>query len=138
MKIITELSGGADSALAFMEAQKKYAGAEFYSLFVDYGQRCAKEEEHASKFLHSRYQSLSTWKKVEVRGLFESALTQEKSGVDKVIDDLAGVYTPVRNIVLTGIALSWADAIGAERVITGSKGLVKVEGDPYSDRKSVV
>jgi 7-cyano-7-deazaguanine synthase len=51
---------------------------------------------------------------------------------------LSKVYTPLRNMLILSTAASYANMLGADTILVGSKGMVKVEGDPYSYYDSTV
>ena len=125
MRIVCELSGGADSALAACIAHKNYPDAGIYALFVNYGQKYWKEEETFSLRL-AGYLDFA-FKGVCIEGLF---------GKFHANNGMAKEYFPLRNMVLSSIALSYAETLGAEMVVTGSKSLVPVISDPYSFKDS--
>ncbi len=140
MRVLCELSGGADSTLAAIMAKNKYPKAEFFSLFVNYNQKAVSLEVRASQDIHRMLGwPISSWKSVGIYDLFDGPLINTVSGdVDKVWNNLAAAYLPLRNLVIGAIAVSWADAIKADVIISGSKGLVKIETDPYSFKDSTV
>lgn len=124
MKIVCELSGGADSALAAVRAKNIWPDARIYALFINYGQPYADIEKIKSGGLAYRFGF--SWFEVMVMGLFENVSLPGK----------AGEYFPLRNVVLSAIACSMAERVGAEIVVNGSKSLVPVEADPYSFKDS--
>jgi len=73
-----------------------------------------------------------------VRGLFDKGLTndmEDKMSVEK--SGLSSVYTPLRNFVIGSMAASYAESVGAEMIIVGSKSLEKDHNDPYSYNDSI-
>jgi 7-cyano-7-deazaguanine synthase len=127
MKIVAEFSGGADSAAAVILAKKNYPDAKIYGIFVDYEQKYAYQEcIYAIDLANKLNIGLKT---IKAYNLFTET---------KKIKAISNVYTPLRNMLLLSIAASYAESIGAEMILTGSKGLVKIEGDPYSYYDSTV
>jgi 7-cyano-7-deazaguanine synthase len=127
MKIVAEFSGGADSTAAVILAKKKYPNAKIYGIFIDYEQKYAYQECMSALELARK---LGIWlKTVKAYNLFTE---------NKKIRGISNVYTPLRNMLLLSIAASYAESIGAKMILTGSKGLVKIEGDPYSYYDSTV
>ena len=127
-KIVAEFSGGADSAAAVILAKAKWPHADIWPIFVDYGQPYMRQEKAMAIHLSQKLNMLPI-KIVKIDNLFTM-----KSNVK----GLSEVYTPLRNMLLLSVAASYANMIGADTILTGSKGLVKVEGDPYSYYDSTV
>jgi 7-cyano-7-deazaguanine synthase len=126
MKIVCQLSGGADSALALIKTRERWPDAEVHTLFIDYNQVCREQEYRAA---------LSISKKLGIEELHCLRLPNLwKSGgmIEGEYASEADVYTPLRNLVLLGMSLAYAESIGADTVVTGSKGHSKVEADPHS------
>lgn len=48
------------------------------------------------------------------------------------VDENSDVYTPLRNLVLLGMTLAYAEDIGADIVVTGSKGHSKIPEKTHS------
>lgn len=128
MKIVVELSGGADSALAAVYATRRYVDSDFFALFVDYGQSYAIQEKEASEkvFKHLK-DKFGGW---YWNGITVSKFWQQGKAIEE--------YVPLRNLMLSSIAASYAQSIGAEIIVTGSKSLVVDESDPYSFRDSTL
>ncbi len=126
MKVVVELSGGADSALAAIYAIRKYMTADFYALFIDYGQKYAEQERKASVEIANHLNCFYggwNWEEVKISKFWQQG--------DKVVE-----YIPLRNLFLSSIALSYAQSVGAEVLINGSKSLAVDSTDPYSFRDS--
>ncbi|WP_336345239.1 7-cyano-7-deazaguanine synthase QueC [Halalkalicoccus ordinarius] len=116
------LSGGMDSATAAYEARNE--GYEISALHTSYGQRtegkeydCAyriAEELDASDFLHIETDHLSA--------IGGSSLTDESMAVGDASDDdeIPDTYVPFRNANLLSMAVSYAEARGAEAVFIGA------------------
>jgi 7-cyano-7-deazaguanine synthase len=131
MNVVCELSGGADSALAAIYAKRKYGGAHFYCLFVDYGQKYAEEESDASVALAEKIFADYNWRRVIVRGLFSESTVVYGGRV-------ASEYFPLRNLVIAAVAASFAVSEHASIIVNGSKSLSRVPTDPYSFRDSTL
>lgn len=124
MKVVCELSGGADSALAAIRAKRLWPDAEIHAFFVDYDQPYMEIEKVKSKGLAVRLGL--KWEQVSIWNLFGNS----------TLDNKVSEYFPLRNVVLTAMACSYAEKIGAEIVVNGSKSLVPVNSDPYSFKDS--
>ncbi len=48
------------------------------------------------------------------------------------------VYTPLRNVVLLSTSLAYAEELGADIVVCGSKGFSKIVGEPHSYYDSTI
>jgi 7-cyano-7-deazaguanine synthase len=129
MKVICELSGGADSALAAIWAKKKYPEAEFFALFVDYGQPYRVQEACRSLDLSKKIWANTNWKMVKVAELYERYLGMKGQ---------ASEYFPSRNLLIASISAVYAAMVGAQVIVTGSKSFSKMEKDPYSFRDSTL
>lgn len=116
------LSGGMDSATAAYEAREK--GHEIAALHTSYGQRtegkeyeCARwlaEELDAADFLHIETDHLSA--------IGGSSLTDESMAVGDATseDEIPDTYVPFRNANLLSMAVSYAEARGAEAIYIGA------------------
>lgn len=131
MKVVCELSGGADSALAAIYAKKKYPEAEFHCLFVDYDQNYSWEERSASLYLAKRIFGYEcAWSCIDISHLYSSEGEETET--------VASEYFPLRNLIISAIAASLAVKIGAEVIVNGSKSLSRVPTDKYSFRDSTL
>lgn len=126
-RAISVLSGGLDSAVATALLAKDY---QVHALTFDYGQRSARMEINSSKAICEKLGLEHTV--IELPWLAKlggSALTsmEEVPELDvnqlddkDVCDETARkVWVPGRNVVFTSIALSFAEAEGAEKIIVG-------------------
>ncbi|WP_122091054.1 7-cyano-7-deazaguanine synthase QueC [Halalkalicoccus subterraneus] len=116
------LSGGMDSATAAYEAKEK--GYEIAALHTSYGQRtegkeyeCAQwlaEDLDAADFLHIETDHLSA--------IGGSSLTDESMAVGDATDEeeIPDTYVPFRNANLLSMAVSYAEARGAEAIYIGA------------------
>ncbi len=124
-RAVVLLSGGLDSATLL--ALAKADGYEPFALSVDYGQRHRVELDRAAEWAAScgaghRVVAL------DLRGIGGSALTSD-AAVPKDRTDAemsAGVpstYVPARNTILLGIALGYAETLGAYDIFFGANRL---------------
>lgn len=133
MKIVCEISGGADSMYATLLAKEKYNNSEFFGIMINYGQLTFPIEfQKAQEFCKNENIDL---KVVTIDNLFESGTIKGEEKKD--INGIAKIYTPLRNLVIGSCALSYAEGLEAEVVIVGSKGL-NVDNNPYSFKDSVL
>ena len=131
MKIACEFSGGADSTYAAILAKKKFSDAEIIGVFIDYGQVCKEQELKCVEKLKNKLDIAVRVIKIENNWNEGGMIDGQKEGTEDV-------YTPCRNLALLGSVIAFADSILADVIITGSKGLVKVEQDGYSYYDSTV
>lgn len=125
LKIVCELSGGADSICAAIIAKKRWLNAEFYGVFIDYGQVCSKQEYGCAK--EAAEKLCLEFKVIEMKNIWSGG--GMISGESK--EDV-NVYTPLRNVAILGTVMAYADSLNADIIITGSKGLSKIVDDEYS------
>lgn len=126
-KAITVLSGGLDSTVATSILAEEY---EIHAITFNYGQRSAAMEIKASKEICKKLGLPHTvidlpW----LATLGGSALTSSEEVPELAMDELDDkeicdetarkVWVPGRNVVFTAIALSFAEAKGAEKIIVG-------------------
>src|SRR5947207_1150869 len=122
-RAVVLLSGGLDSATAFAVAKGR--GFDVYALSVDYGQRHRIELERAvavAKALGAVEHRMVT---LDLRAIGGSALTADVAvPKDRSADDMAhGIpitYVPARNTILLGLALGYAETVGAFDLFIGA------------------
>lgn len=118
MKAIVLLSGGLDSATAAAIAHSE--GHELIGLSFDYGQRHDKELK-AARLLAEKYCKQHFVLNVPLWAWGASALTDK--GIDVPMDGLTHqipvTYVPGRNTVFLALALSLAEAKGADAIYLG-------------------
>jgi 7-cyano-7-deazaguanine synthase len=121
-RAVVLLSGGLDSAttLAIARAQ----GFAVYALTVDYGQRHRRELEAARHIAEALGVSEHRIVRMDLRAIGGSALTGEQEvPKDRRIEDIeSGIpvtYVPARNTVLLGLALGYAEVVGAFDIFIG-------------------
>ncbi len=116
------LSGGLDSATAAAEARA--AGFELYALTVRYGQRHAVELEAARRVARALGASRHVELEIDLRAFGGSALTSslevpKDRGDDEMASGIPITYVPARNTVFLGLALAWAETLGAFDIFIG-------------------
>ena len=115
-KAVVLLSGGLDSTT--MLAVAKAQGFEVYALSVDYGQRHRVELERAERIARVMGAAELKVVRLDLRAIGGSALT---AAIDvptgRSAEDMAhGIpvtYVPARNTILLGLALGYAETVGA-------------------------
>jgi 7-cyano-7-deazaguanine synthase len=117
------LSGGLDSATTFAIAMSQ--GFRVHALSVDYGQRHRVELERAAKLAQTMGAIEHRTVTLDLRAIGGSALTAD-TPVPKHRETAAigeGVpitYVPARNTILLGVALGYAETIGAFDLFIGA------------------
>jgi len=119
-KAVVLLSGGLDSATVAAMAQQE--GYEVIALSFRYGQRHQRELQAAQKIV--QYLGIVSHFVVDVQlslwggsALTDTNITMPKDGVNPAV--IPVTYVPGRNTVFIAIALSLAEAKGAEAVYLG-------------------
>ncbi len=126
-KAIAILSGGLDSGVAMSSYVENY---EIYAITFDYGQKAIEAEINASKALCDYYDI--SHKVIDLKWLGEisnSALNSSKDipkprennldNLDEARESAKAVWVPGRNTVFTAIGCSFAESIGASKIIVG-------------------
>ncbi|MCX5684214.1 MAG: 7-cyano-7-deazaguanine synthase QueC [Planctomycetota bacterium] len=128
-------SGGMDSCTAAAWAAKRYRLA---MLHVNYGQRTeAKELECFKKITaHFRAEKFLVVDAPYLGQIGGSALTDRRIPVppDETPGEIPPTYVPFRNANLLAIAASWAETIGATRIVIGA---VEQDAPGYPDCRPV-
>ena len=126
-KAITVLSGGLDSTVATAYCQGKY---DIQALTFDYGQKSAQMEIQSARKICENLNIKHTVIELPwLKNLGHSALTTDEEVPQLEFEELdqkdichetaLKVWVPGRNIVFTAIATSYAEDIGAEKIIVG-------------------
>ena len=126
------LSGGMDSCVCAALAAQKYEAAAAH---ISYGQRTEVRERHAFLAICER---LGIHKKLMVKNealhaIGGSALTDEKIAVPEshaMGGEIPVTYVPFRNAHFLSVAVSWAEVLGAEKVLIGA---VEQDSSGYPD-----
>ena len=126
-KAISVLSGGLDCTVATSVFAKDY---EIHAITFNYGQKAFEREMQAAKEICNKMNwthevidlpwlanisnsSLNTSE--EIPELSEEDL----DNLEKSSESASSVWVPARNMVFTSIAVSYAESIGAEKIIVG-------------------
>ena len=117
------LSGGMDSATTLALAVRD--GFETHALTVAYGQRHGVEIERAREL--AKALGVASHRVVEVdlsvpggSSLTDTTLAVPRSrSDDDIASGIPSTYVPARNTVLLSLALSWAEALGAQDLFIG-------------------
>jgi len=117
------LSGGLDSATAFAVA--KAEGFAVHALSADYGQRHRVELERAAAIAKTMGAIEHRIVKLDLRQIGGSALTSDLAvPKDRSTDDMnhciPATYVPARNTILLGLALGYAETVGACDLFIGA------------------
>ena len=122
-RAVVLLSGGLDSTTALAVARSE--GFELYALSVDYGQRHRVELERAAAVAKAMGVVEHRTVTLDLRQIGGSALTADIAvPKDRSPDDMGhGVpvtYVPARNTILLGVALGFAEVVGAFDIFIGA------------------
>ena len=122
-KAVVLLSGGLDSTTALAVARSR--GFDCYALSVDYGQRHRVELERAAVVAEALGAVEQRVVKIDLRQIGGSALTADIAvPKDRSTADMShGVpvtYVPARNTILLGLALGYAETVGAFDLFIGA------------------
>ncbi len=123
------LSGGMDSCVTAAIACETHGTASVAALHAGYGQRTQVRERRAFEEI-ANYYGISERLVVQLdhfRFIGGSALTDQKIavpedqlGVPGTHGDIPVTYVPFRNAHFLSVAVSWAEAIGADAVYIGA------------------
>src|ERR1019366_1018041 len=126
-KAIVLVSGGLDSTTCLAIAKKQ--GFDLYALTLFYGQRHKVELKAARKVARAYHVKKHLELEVPLTSFGGSALTDKKIHVPKsrslkeMGKGIPSTYVPARNTVFLSLALSWAEAVGAEHIFIGVNAL---------------
>lgn len=122
-KAVILLSGGLDSTTALAVARSQ--GFDVFALSVDYGQRHRIELERAAAIARQMGVADHRTVTLDLRAIGGSALTAEiavpkdRSG-DEMGRGVPVTYVPARNTILLGLALGYAEVVGAFDLFIGA------------------
>lgn len=117
MKAVVLFSGGLDSTTVL--AMAKRAGRDVHALTVYYGQRHHREIQ-AAKRIAEEWDVPHVVVNVDMHQWGGSALTDFDIPVPTTeTDGIPPTYVPARNTVFLALAMSYAEAIGAEEIYIG-------------------
>jgi 7-cyano-7-deazaguanine synthase len=117
------LSGGLDSATTLAVARDR--GFRTFALSVDYGQRHRIELESAARLARAAGVADHRTVTLDLRAIGGSALTADLAvPKDRSAEDIShGIpvtYVPARNTILLGLALGYAETVGAFDIFIGA------------------
>lgn len=114
------LSGGLDSATVLALAREQ--GFRSHALSLDYGQRHSAELDAARRVAAALGAVAHEVVALDLRRFGGSALTDAAIAVptDGSQTGIPATYVPARNTVMLSIALSWAEALGAQHIFYGA------------------
>ena len=122
-RAVVLLSGGLDSTTTLAVA--KNAGYEVFALSVDYGQRhkveLVKAAAVAAHFAVSDHRTVT----LDLRAIGGSALTADVAvpkdrSANEMNHGIPITYVPARNTILLGVALGYAETVGAFDLFIGA------------------
>jgi 7-cyano-7-deazaguanine synthase len=132
-RAVVLVSGGMDSCVCAALAVRDYDPA---ALHVSYGQRTAAREAQAFEAICERL-GIETRLRIREESLARiggSALTDNRIAVPEAGEEVGGsipvTYVPFRNAHLLAAAVSWAEVLGAKRVLIGA---VEQDSSGYPD-----
>jgi 7-cyano-7-deazaguanine synthase len=122
-KAVVLLSGGLDSTTTLAVA--KASGFDVHALSVDYGQRHRIELERAERVAKSLGVVEHRTVRLDLRAIGGSALTAaidvpKGRSADDMSHGIPVTYVPARNTLLLGLALGYAETIGAFDLFIGA------------------
>jgi 7-cyano-7-deazaguanine synthase len=122
-RAVVLLSGGLDSATVL--AMARHEGFETSALSVDYGQRHRVELERAAAIASTLGSAHHVVVKLDLRAIGGSALTDsidvpKNRSHDQIGAGIPITYVPARNTLLLGLALGYAETIGAFDLFFGA------------------
>jgi len=117
------LSGGLDSTTVLAIAKAR--GFVPHALSVDYGQRHRIELERAAEVARSMSVAHHVTVKIDLRAIGGSALTSaidvpKDRSHDAMATGIPVTYVPARNTILLGLALGFAETVGAFDIFIGA------------------
>ena len=131
-RAIVLLSGGMDSCVCAALAARDYAPA---ALHISYGQRTEERERRSFSAICDRLgieQRLAV-RNESLRAIGGSALTDENIAVPDahhIGREIPVTYVPFRNAHFLSVAVSWAEVIGASKILIGA---VEQDSSGYPD-----
>jgi 7-cyano-7-deazaguanine synthase len=122
-KAVVLLSGGLDSTTTLAVARSQ--GFAVYALSVDYGQRHRVELERAERIARALSAAEHRTVRLDLRAIGGSALTgaievPKGRSVEEMGSGIPVTYVPARNTILLGLALGYAETLGAFDIFIGA------------------
>jgi 7-cyano-7-deazaguanine synthase len=121
-RAVVLLSGGLDSATCLAWARAE--GFACHTLAIDYGQRHARELEAARRVAAALGAVEHREVRVDLGAIGGSALTSrlevpKDRDPREMAHGIPVTYVPARNTVFLGLALGWAEVLGARDLVAG-------------------
>jgi len=131
-RAIVLLSGGMDSSVCAALAVRDY---EASALHISYGQRTEQRERRSFSAICDRLgiQNRLAVRNEALRAIGGSALTDENIAVPEARNigrDIPVTYVPFRNAHFLSAAVSWAEVLGASKILIGA---VEQDSSGYPD-----
>ena len=131
-RAIVLLSGGMDSCVCAALAARDY---EPFALHISYGQRTEERERRSFLAICDRLgiENRLSVRNEALRATGGSALTDENIAVPESHNlgrDIPVTYVPFRNAHFLSVAVSWAEVIGAAKILIGA---VEQDSSGYPD-----
>ncbi|HJZ89286.1 MAG TPA: 7-cyano-7-deazaguanine synthase QueC [Gemmataceae bacterium] len=122
-KAVVLLSGGLDSTTTLAVARSQ--GFAAYALSVDYGQRHRVELERAERIAKALGAVEHRTVRLDLRAIGGSALTgaidvPKGRSAEEMGTGIPVTYVPARNTILLGLALGYAETLGAFDIFIGA------------------
>jgi 7-cyano-7-deazaguanine synthase len=122
-KAVVLLSGGLDSTTTLAVARSQ--GFAVYALSVDYGQRHRVELERAERIARTLGAVEHRTVRLDLRAIGGSALTgaidvPKGRSAEEMSEGIPVTYVPARNTILLGLALGYAETLGAFDIFFGA------------------
>jgi 7-cyano-7-deazaguanine synthase len=126
IRTVVVLSGGMDSGVCATLAVREDGPEHVAALHVSYGQRTEAREQRAFREICAR---LGITRRLMVRNqalgeIGGSALTDSNLAVPdagpEIGNEVPITYVPFRNAHFLSVAVSWAEVLGAERILIGA------------------
>jgi 7-cyano-7-deazaguanine synthase len=122
-KAVVLLSGGLDSTTVLAVARQQ--GFAVYALSVDYGQRHRVELQRAATVAQRLGAVEHRTVAIDLRAIGGSALTADlpvprDRSADELSQGIPVTYVPARNTILLGLALGYAETLGAFDLFIGA------------------
>ncbi len=140
IKGVILLSGGMDSCVTAAIAREQYGSDGIALVHASYGQRTEQRERRAFDEIADFYGvrrrlavRLDHFRKIGGSALTDTAITvpeRPRGSADPVRPEIPVTYVPFRNAHFLSVAVSWAEAVGANAVFIGA---VSEDSSGYPD-----
>jgi 7-cyano-7-deazaguanine synthase len=118
-KAVVLLSGGLDSATTLYAAKER--GYQVHGLIFDYGQRHRREIRSAKRLARLAHCPVTV---IKISLPWQGSSLLDKKQVlpqkRRIFKGIPSTYVPARNTIFLSFALSYAEAIGANRIFIGA------------------